>query len=198
MSTNTSFFDNARKHRSNYADEKAWARHFARAYFHEVDHKPGFLTIYQSLLSDHNTTVNAKAAKATKDAKDTKTVNTRSKATMAHVRSVTEENGTIRVNVRVLDTVKSDAVFAKDGKQTDAEQRKGKYELNKFLYKAHNDWYSAFEHEVADENASGSRTDDMSVDDRWSWHTAKRLSKKSGVPADSLFPVVQAWLIQRG
>ena len=40
MSTNTSFFDNARNYRSNYKDEKAWARHFARVYFHEVDTNP--------------------------------------------------------------------------------------------------------------------------------------------------------------
>ncbi len=174
MSTNTSFFDNARKHRSNYADEKAWARHFARAYFHEVDNKPGFLTIYQSLLSESAAPAPVVKKHAT--------------------RSVKQENGTIRVTVSVAS---DSAVFAKDGQQTDAEQRKGKYELNKFLYKAYNDWYHAFEDEVADENKTGDRTNAMSVDDRWAWHSAKRLSRKSGVPADSLVPIVQAWLIQR-
>jgi hypothetical protein len=180
MSTNTSFFDNARTYRSNYKDEKTWARHFARVYFHEVDSKPGFLTIYQSLLSDSGSSAAV--------------VNASKKTTR---RSVKEENGTIRVTVNVSDA-KKDAVFASDGQQTDAEHRKGKYELNKFLYKAHSDWYAAFEDEVADESASGNRDNDMSVDDRWSWHAAKHLSRKTQLPADALFPIVQAWLIQRG
>jgi hypothetical protein len=187
MSTNTSFFDNARKYRSNYKDEKDWARHFARVYFHEVDNKPGFLTIYQSLLSAQDAApVHVKSS-----------TKAPARVSKANQRSVTAEENTLRITVRVSDA-KPDAVFAKDGRQTDAEERKGKYELNKFLYKAYADWYHAFEDEVADENASGSRTNDMSVDDRWSWHAAKGLSRKSGVPADTIFPVVQAWLIQRG
>jgi hypothetical protein len=47
---NYTFLQNALKSINRYTDEKAWARHFAREYFHEVSHKPGFLPIYNNLL----------------------------------------------------------------------------------------------------------------------------------------------------
>jgi hypothetical protein len=50
--SHTAFFAKARQSKSNYACEKEWARHFARAYYHEIDATRGFLPIYNQLLSE--------------------------------------------------------------------------------------------------------------------------------------------------
>lgn len=51
MVNETSFFASAQKARSNFSCEKEWARHYAREYFHSVNSTPGFLPIYNRLLS---------------------------------------------------------------------------------------------------------------------------------------------------
>ncbi len=51
VSINYTFLQNALQSVNRYTDEKAWARHFAREYFHEVNNKPGFLPVYNALLN---------------------------------------------------------------------------------------------------------------------------------------------------
>ena len=68
--------------------------------------------------------------------------------------------------------------------------KKGRNEFNRFLFSEFNTWYSAFEAE-ADEDDD---VDSPSADSRWIYHCAKKLGKRVGLTADSLSPVVQAWL----
>lgn len=69
-------------------------------------------------------------------------------------------------------------------------EKKGRNEFNRFLFSEFNTWYSAFEAE-ADEDDD---VDSPSADSRWIYHCAKKLGKRVGLTADSLSPVVQAWL----
>ena len=48
------FLEKIKSNRKDFADVKDWARANSRKYFHEVSEKPGFLPIYNSLLSYNN------------------------------------------------------------------------------------------------------------------------------------------------
>lgn len=49
-----SFLEKVKSNRKDFADVKEWARANARTYFHEVSEEPGFLPIYNALLSFNN------------------------------------------------------------------------------------------------------------------------------------------------
>ncbi len=172
------FFTVARQSKSKYTCEKEWARHFARAYYHEIDTNPGFLTIYNKLLSGAEDTRTQRTQRSTKPS--TRSTKSSSRA------SVEKQN----VRVTRSSTRSSNEAFAKAGEQTDAERKRGKHELNCILYKEYNDWYDAFEAEAKED-------DGASADDRWSWYAAKTLSRKTGIATDTLLPVVQAWLLEK-
>ena len=73
--------------------------------------------------------------------------------------------------------------------QPAAQWSEGRSQFNKFLFSEFETWYSAFEAE-ADEDEGGA-----SAASRWVYHCAKKLSR-TGLAADALVPVVEAWLNQ--
>lgn len=191
MSSHTTFFTAARQSKSKYTCEKEWARHFARAYYHEIDANPGFLTIYNKLLSGLEDTRGERSTQpSTQPSIERRSKRITKSSTMINAHASVEQQ-----NVRVTrSSTRSSAekanTFVKAGEQTEVERKRGKYELNCILYKEYNDWHDAFEAEAKEDEG-------VSADDRWSWHAAKALSRKTGVSADALVPVVQAWLLEK-
>jgi hypothetical protein len=80
--------------------------------------------------------------------------------------------------------------FAKDGKCTDAEFKKGKNKLNAFMHSEYSTWWDAFEAEANEDTDP----DSPSAEERFSDHCAKKLSSKTGLSRSSLSAVVGAWL----
>jgi hypothetical protein len=64
----------------------------------------------------------------------------------------------------------------------------GRSQFHKFLLSEYETWYSAFEAEADDEGL-----DSSSAAARWVYHCAKKLSR-TGLSAEALVPVVEAWL----
>lgn len=100
-----------------------------------------------------------------------------------------------------------DTLFVKDGKQTksgsrsgdaatrhphpstkDEEAHQGRLILNRILFKEYRDWYEAFEQEAQEDDQ------DLTAEDRFSWHCAKILSRKADVPREDCQLIVGAWL----
>ncbi len=67
--------------------------------------------------------------------------------------------------------------------------QEGKKQLNNILFKEYDDWYEAFEEEVKEDPERS-----PSADERWVWHSATVLSKRTKIARHSLVPVVEAWL----
>ena len=88
-----------------------------------------------------------------------------------------------RVQKRPVTRSSAKPVFAAPNEQTDAERRRGKYEFNRILHKEYNEWYDAF---MEEDNKDG-----------WLHHAAQRLSRKTGVSAEAIRPVVEAWLLEK-
>ena len=84
----------------------------------------------------------------------------------------------------------SNAAFVEDKEQTRAESNKGQHMLHKIIMKEYNTWYQAFQEE-ADEDTE---EDAMTADERFQWHCAKVLSRKTDIRAKEIYPVVGAWL----
>ena len=71
-----------------------------------------------------------------------------------------------------------------------AEDALGKAQFNAFLFKEYDTWYPAFEAEAKDEGASVD-----TADYRWTFQTAKKLSKRVGLSMNYLEAVIGAWLL---
>ena len=74
---------------------------------------------------------------------------------------------------------------------TQNKEQQGKDEFNRILMKEYDDWYEAFEEEVEEDSQ------DLTADERWVWHSATVLSRRTKVDRDSLVPVVEAWLLEK-
>ena len=84
----------------------------------------------------------------------------------------------------------SPTTFATDNDPTYAEDALGKAQFNAFLFKEYDTWFPAFEAEAKDEGAT--------VDTahyRWTFQTAKKLSKRVGLSMNYLEAVIGAWLL---
>ena len=89
-----------------------------------------------------------------------------------------------------MSTSSNAATFTEDGEVTDAEFGEGKKQLNQVLYKEFTLWWEAFEKEAEEDMDEDAPT----AHERWSLHTSKILSRKTGIPVDSLIPIIDAWL----
>ena len=78
------------------------------------------------------------------------------------------------------------------GEQTAAESRLARAELNKILYSEHSKWWDSFVAEARDDE-----DDSATASDRFSWHCAKILSRKTDLSQDELAVVVAAWLVAK-
>ena len=77
--------------------------------------------------------------------------------------------------------------------QTAAESRRCcRAELNKILYSEHSKWWDSFVAEAYDDE-----DDSATASDRFSWHCAKILSRKTDLSQDDLATVVAAWLVAK-
>jgi len=83
------------------------------------------------------------------------------------------------------------AVFAEEDKPTDAESKAGASQLNAILYGQYSIWWDAFVAEAEEDS------EDICAHGRFSFHCAKLLNKKTGIPVDSLVPVVEGWLLTK-
>ena len=85
------------------------------------------------------------------------------------------------------------SLFVADGEMTEAEQRLGRSKLNSFLYREYCHWWSAFVVEAKEDT----QRDAPSASDRFSYHCARMMSRKTGLRDDLIAPVVAAWLIEK-
>jgi hypothetical protein len=83
--------------------------------------------------------------------------------------------------------------FAEDGEQTAAERRAGRAELNRILFREHTAWWDAFEAEAAEDMEE----DAPDAAERFSQHCARIISRRTGLRADVIAPVVGAWLHEK-
>jgi hypothetical protein len=81
-------------------------------------------------------------------------------------------------------------VFTNNGEQTQAEENYGQQMLHKIIIKEYNAWYEAFEKEAMEDTEE----DAMTADERFQWHCAKVLARKTDIRAKEIYPVVGAWL----
>ncbi len=70
------------------------------------------------------------------------------------------------------------------------EYKQGQRMLQKIMYREYNNWYSAFEDEAKEDKSK----DAMTADERFQWHCAKVLSRKTDIPAEVITPIIGAWL----
>jgi hypothetical protein len=101
---------------------------------------------------------------------------------------VSKEPGFLPVYKKLLASV----INQKRTPITQNKEQKGKEEFNRILMKEYDDWYEAFEEEVKEDSERSS-----SADERWVWHSATVLSRRTKVDRDSLVPVVEAWLLEK-
>ena len=85
------------------------------------------------------------------------------------------------------------SVFVADGQMTDAEQRMGRAQLNKILFREFTHWWSAFVAEAREDIEAGA----PSASDRFSYHCARIIRRKTGLRDDLIAPVVAAWLLEK-
>jgi len=78
-------------------------------------------------------------------------------------------------------------LFTADGDPTMAETALGKTQFNAFMFKEFDLWYSAFEAEAEEEG--------ISAEDAWTFQTAKKISKRTGLSMKYLTAVIGAWLL---
>jgi len=197
ITMSSTFFRTAQESKSNYACERVWARHFARMYYHEIDSSPGFLTIYNQLLSlsEENRVSNRASKGASK-----RVSNHVSQRVSTHVSNrVTRSSSTKAATApsasapSLAPTRTKTATQAATKTEAETERARGKAVLNRILFKEYNDWFEAFEAEAEEDQAA----DAASASDRWSWHVARKLALKTGIPMRNLAPIAQAWLIEK-
>jgi hypothetical protein len=241
-------------------DDKSWARHYARQFYHNISQKPGFLPVYNALLSalksyqevkkEEEKVSNKKEVESssnTKPKKEKFDTEAFIKDALGHIEDFNDETEWARSYARQLfhhldrktpflelynkllnafdkefqeDNISieseededdeeylpyqhkkksSSNTFAKDGDQTDAERKQGKYMLNKVLCKEYNDWYDAFQAEEQDELKHAHNNGQGEVEsgeERWIHYASKVLSRKTNIPTQTVKPVVEAWLLQ--
>lgn len=83
------------------------------------------------------------------------------------------------------------AVFAEEGRPTEAEDKEAASQLNAILYREYSTWWDAFAAEAEED------TEELSAHTRFALHCAKVLNKKTGIPTQSLVLVVAAWLQEK-
>lgn len=252
------FAHEAQTNQAAYPDAKAWARDYARKFYHEISNTPGFLPIYKTLLAmsasaaslaqpsvsafpEGKTPIAYPPGKAQALAKGkTPVAQTKAKTHPTFETSFNEqfENALLSIesyddlnlwaraeatrmywvferqtkwkvlydaifdramgiihthteNTQVSNAAStSPSVFAEDNAPTDAEEKAGRNQLNQVLYKEFDLWWDAFQAEAEEDTDKKA----PSAEDRFSWHAAKVLSKKTDLPVDDLVPVVGAWL----
>ena len=78
-------------------------------------------------------------------------------------------------------------LFTANGDATMAEAALGKAQFNTFMFKEFDLWFSAFEAEAAELGTSAQEC--------WTFQTAKKLSKRTGLSMTYLTAVIGAWLL---
>jgi hypothetical protein len=172
------------RYNSQTTDIANWARQEARDFYHLCNGAYPFISAWRK-LSEYGETCAADedraeqrqevAAKATRD-----------------FRKTSEARTTRSTQVP---TIERDAnlvtPFVEDGQQTAAEERAGRAELNRILFREHTIWWDAFEAEAAEDMEEHA----ADATDRFSWHCARLISRRTGLRQEIILPVVGAWLI---
>ncbi len=163
-----------------------WARQEARNFWHRVNNTVPFRVTYQTLLRFANIVRGERQAPAAQ----VMVVDL-----AAHAESDEEYEGESeeddveeRPTALERDTRLVDAIVP-EGRQTAAEERLARYELNSILFREYNAWYEAFEAEAEEDPY-----EDTSAEVRFSRHCAKILSRYTGLRNDLLEAVVGGWL----
>lgn len=163
-----------------------WARQEARNFWHRVNNTVPFRVTYQTLLRFANIVRGERQAPAAQ----VMVVDL-----AAHAESDEEYEGESeeddveeRPTALERDTRLVDAIVP-EGRQTAAEERLARYELNRILFREYNTWYEAFEAEAEEDPY-----EDTSAEVRFSRHCAKILGRYTGLRDDLLEAVVGGWL----
>ena len=144
-----------------------WAREEARTFYHLTDGAYPFISAWRT-LSDYGETREADADNE-------------------HIQQRRQVAAEATRDFQLVST------FTADGEQTVAERRAGRAELNRILFREHTAWWDAFEAEAAEDMEE----DSPDAAERFSWHCAKSISRRTGLRADVIAPVVDAWLIEK-
>ncbi len=211
------FFAKAIKNINDFDNEQAWARQATLTFRRNYKVSIRFPTVYYAFLNeaekhqegyesesvgddansvDSNETyerdgfvvnddeVDSVASEESEEEWEDENASCESESIASH--SEAEDDEEPKRNTRVL----QNATFVEDGEQTQAEIHKGQSMLHRIILKEYNTWYQAFQEE-ADEDTED---DAMTADERFQWHCAKVLSRKTDIRAKEIYPVIGAWI----
>jgi hypothetical protein len=146
-------------------DMKTWARQHASRFWHTVSKETAFVVVYNAFLS-----FGAESLK--RDPKGSIVYQHRQKLALER-------------DARLVDAI------VPDGKQTAAEERLAKNQLNRILFAEYEKWWDAFQQE-GEENPDAEMNGTLG----FMRHCAKILYRRTGLRDDVLESVVGAWLLQ--
>lgn len=214
------FFAKAIENINDFASEQAWARQATLAFRRKYNMSTRFQTVYFAFLNEaekHEEGYESESVGDDNDSVDSNetyerdgfVVNDDECDSVASEESEEEweddhescesesiaseaEDEDTEHDKRTTQVVKSssNAAFVEDGEQTQAEINKGHNMLHNIIMKEYNTWYEAF-HEEAEEDDD---KDAMTADERFQWHCAKVLSRKTDIRAKDIYPVIGAWI----
>ena len=172
-------------------NNSVWARANAREFWHTVNNKIPFVLVYDSLLRFINIMRSEK-----KTSRSHTIVEDLHEAEGSGEEYEGEESEEDEVNVPrsalQRDTRLVNAITPV-GRQTAAEERYARNELNRTLFREFKYWYDAFEEEAAEDTEKGA----PNAAQRFSRHCANILGSRTGLRKDLLEGVVTAWLKER-
>ena len=189
----------------HFDSPESWARATARNFYHQFGKATPFITIYGALLRkneevEDNESESESESEYEED-EDYETEDETESEDDDEDYETEEDDDDVSCS-----SEESDTLIVKDGKQTksgsrssdaatrphpstkDEEAEQGRLILNRILFKEYSEWYEAFEQEAEEDDQ------DLSAEDRFSWHCAKILSRKTDIPREDCQPIVGAWL----
>jgi hypothetical protein len=200
-----SFFAKAIEEFDSFADEREWAREATLAFRRKYKVSTKFVTVYFAFLNeaekhkdegandtydrdgfvvDDDEVESEEEHESEDEWDDEASYDSESIASQEYEEEDAEPKRTTQV-------VNSN-VFTEDGEPTRAEIDRGNQMLNKIIMKEYNAWYDAFKEEAEEDGDE----DAMNADERFQWHCAKVLSRKTDIRAKDIYPIVGAWVIQ--
>lgn len=187
---------------------ESWARATARNFFHQFNKTTPFITIYTALLKKNEEVEEEEASESSSEYSDSEeddeTYVTESEDESEDESLADDEDDEDDESYEESEDEEEDdnetlsytdeedyvpvSIVEKDRAKAKEDAHQGRLALNRFMFKQYNEWYDAFKQEAEEDDQ------DLSANDRFSWHCAKILGKKVDMSAEELQPVVGAWL----
>lgn len=171
----------------NHSD---WARAKAREFWHTVNNKIAFAFVYDCLMRFINIMTNEKATSrlhlmvANLDEDEDEDEGEEYEGEESEEDEENVPRSALERDTRLVNAI------TPTGRQTSAEERYARNELNRTLFREFKYWYDAFEAEAAEDTTKGA----PNAKQRFSRHCANILGRRTGLRKDLLEGVVTAWL----